>query len=77
LWQESTAPKIDVSAGAGHPKITGATGFLAVNYTSFIPILTKAVQELSAQNDSLKKQNEDLDARLSKIEATLSQTANK
>ena len=36
-----TAPKIDVSAGAGHPKVTGATGFLAVNYTSFIPILTK------------------------------------
>ncbi len=68
-----TAPKIDVSAGDGHPKVTGASGFLAVNYTSFIPVLTKALQELSAQNDSLKKQNEDIDARLGKIEALIYQ----
>ena len=79
-----TAPKIDVSANPGHPKITGATGFLAVNYTSFIPILTKAVQELSTQNDSLQTQidtqqkiNVDLQNQIAELKSIVQTLATK
>lgn len=70
-----TAPKIDHSSDPSKSKVTSSTGFLAVNYISFIPVLTKAIQELSAQNDSLKNENAiqqtinaDLEARIEKLE---------
>ncbi|HEY5461697.1 MAG TPA: tail fiber domain-containing protein [Hanamia sp.] len=62
------APKIDYSAGANQPKNEGTTSFLAVNYISFIPLLTKAVQELNATNESLQKQIADLTARIEALE---------
>lgn len=55
-----TAPIIDHSAGINQAKTIGSTDFLAVNYMGFIPILTKAVQELTSQNDSLTSQNQNL-----------------
>ena len=63
-----TAPKIDNSVGAGRQKSTGSTSFLAVNYISFIPLLTKAVQELSAQNDSIKNENTTLASKVDNLQ---------
>ena len=40
-----------------------------LRYDEFIPVLTKAIQELKAQNDNLKAANEELVARLAKLEA--------
>ena len=37
----------------------------------FVVPLVKAVQELSAKNDSLQKQNEDLEKRMEKLEAMI------
>lgn len=45
--------------------------YLGVNYTGMIPILTKGIQELSAENASLKDQNEALESRLAKLEAQM------
>ena len=40
-----------------------------LRYDEFIPVLTKAIQELKARNDNLKAANEELVARLAKLEA--------
>jgi hypothetical protein len=47
--------------------------YKALNYIGFIPILTAALQELSEKNDALQKQNEDLQDRVSKLEAVVNQ----
>ena len=39
-----------------------------LTYTKFIPILTKAIQELSAKNDSLETSNTALIARIEALE---------
>jgi Chaperone of endosialidase len=39
-----------------------------MNYTSFIPILTKGIQEQQQQIEDLQKQNKELNARLEKLE---------
>ncbi|HYK45526.1 MAG TPA: tail fiber domain-containing protein [Parafilimonas sp.] len=74
-----TALKID-DTRKNEPKLKGTTGFLAVNYISFIPLLTKAVQELSSQNESLKQQTEtqqkintDLQQQVDNLKNALSQ----
>jgi len=42
-----------------------------LSYADFVVPLVKAVQELSTQNDELKKQNDDLAQRLTKLEAMM------
>jgi len=42
-----------------------------LRYAEFVVPLVKAVQELSSQNDALKKENDALEARLDKIEQAL------
>ena len=59
-----TIPTVDHSTNAAHPKVTGTNSFLAVNYVSFIPLLTKAIQELSLENDALKKRLDALEAKI-------------
>ena len=52
--------------------------FKAVNYTEFTPLLIKAVQELSQENEALKRKVEKLntlEARLEKLEALLKTNA--
>ncbi|MBS1655515.1 MAG: tail fiber domain-containing protein, partial [Bacteroidetes bacterium] len=68
LVSSITAPKIDYEAGGNKPKVMGSSNFLAVNYIGFIPLLTEAVQELSIENDALKKQLADLAARVNALE---------
>jgi len=43
-------------------------GTLGLKYNNFIPILTKAIQELKAENDALKTQNESILRRLEALE---------
>ncbi|MEM8528082.1 MAG: tail fiber domain-containing protein [Bacteroidota bacterium] len=43
--------------------------YLGIDYINIIPIVTKAVQELSVENDELKGKNAALEQRLSKLEA--------
>ena len=63
------APKIDHSNR--QTKISGSTDFLAVNYTSFIPLLTRAVQELSTQNDSLKNALQNLQTQIDELKTMI------
>jgi hypothetical protein len=44
------------------------TGIKLVSYSSFVPILTKGMQEQQQQINTLQKENADLKARLEKIE---------
>ena len=43
-------------------------GMLSVRYNDLLSPMVKAIQELKTENDTLKKQNENLEARLKKIE---------
>ncbi len=63
------SPKVDQSGN--ETKITGTTDFLAVNYTSFVPLLTKAVQELSNENDSLMNEIASLKDELEQLKAMI------
>ncbi len=64
LVNSVTVPKVDHSSDIAHPKVIGTTTFLAVNYISFIPLLTKAIQELSLENDVLKTRLDDLEEKV-------------
>ena len=55
-----TVPRVEHSINGSQPKVFGTTSFLAVNYMSFIPLLTKAIQELSAENEALKNKLDEL-----------------
>lgn len=62
------------AAGAKRAQKGETIDFKAVNYTEFTPILMKAVQELSKKTDEieeLKKTNDQLEARLRKLEDLL------
>lgn len=63
LVMNFNAPVFKDPSKDGKHEVTGSTKLFAVNYNGFIPLLTKAVQELSAQNDSLQKQNNDLETK--------------
>jgi hypothetical protein len=74
-------PIVDHSAEDGKA-IKGSSDFLAVNYISFIPLLTKAVQELSSKNDSLQDQigaqqkiNADLQKQIDELKAMITSCA--
>ena len=74
-------PIVDHSAEDGKA-INGSSDFLAVNYISFIPLLTKAVQELSSKNDSLQDQidaqqkiNADLQKQIDELKAMITSGA--
>jgi hypothetical protein len=43
-------------------------GIKMMNYSSFIPVLTKAVQEQQAMIEDLKSQNDELLKRIEKLE---------
>jgi hypothetical protein len=45
--------------------------FKALNYTELIPIIIKGMQELSAQNDSLKKENTEMRSEIENIKAMI------
>jgi len=47
----------------------------SLRYAEFVVPLVKAVQELEAENKTLRAQHADLEARLGKIEALLRQRA--
>ncbi|MDA8693028.1 tail fiber domain-containing protein [Saprospiraceae bacterium] len=53
-------------------KISDNIEFLGVNYIGLIPILTKGLQELSAENEILKVNNKNLEVRIGKLEAAVS-----
>ena len=52
----------------GKAVISNTTKLVTVNYMAFIPILTKAVQELSAQNDSIKNENASLASKVDNLQ---------
>jgi len=54
---------------SGVDKPHSKDGLYGLRYDNFIVPLVKAVQELSQQNDNLKKENEELKSRLDKMEA--------
>lgn len=62
-------------SGVDKPKDENQS-FYGLRYGDFVVPLVKAVQELSNENDELKKQNEALAARLDKIEQSLTQQNN-
>jgi hypothetical protein len=45
------------------------TEYISINYLSFIPVLTKAIQEQQEEVESLKRENETLKARMERLEA--------
>jgi hypothetical protein len=45
------------------------TEYISINYLSFIPVLTKAIQEQQEEIGSLKKENETLKVRMDRLEA--------
>lgn len=47
-------------------------GWMAVNYASFAPIFVEAIQEQQTEIDDLRAANAELEARLARIEAALS-----
>ncbi|MEQ8702916.1 MAG: tail fiber domain-containing protein [Phaeodactylibacter sp.] len=62
------------TAHVAHPKPgeeteLRTTEYISINYLSFIPVLTKAIQEQQEEIESLKKENETLQARLERLEA--------
>jgi len=71
------APIIDHSQKGGKVTIKGSSNFLAVNYISFIPLLTKGIQELSSQNDSLKETNQALQSDNALLHQQLNEISSK
>jgi hypothetical protein len=57
-------------SGIDHPK-NDQQSFYGLRYSEFVAPLVKAVQELSAENDSLKATNDRLEARLDRIKLQL------
>ncbi len=57
-------------SGVDKPKDDNKS-FYGLRYGDFVVPLVKAVQELSNMNDSLKKQNENLEQRVAKLEAIM------
>lgn len=52
-------------------------GYLSVNYTAVIPVLTEAVKELDAENQSLREEVETLKSRMEEIEALMEKLIDK
>lgn len=50
---------------------TDKSGYLSVNYTAVIPVLTEAVKELNTENQYLKQQLKNMEERMAEIEALL------
>mgnify|MGYP006267371059 CR=1 FL=1 len=62
------------TAHVAHPKPgedteLRTTEYISINYLSFIPVLTKAIQEQQEEIESLKKEKEDLYVRMDQLEA--------
>lgn len=62
------------TAHVAHPKPgeeteQRTTEYISINYLSFIPVLTKAIQEQQEEVESLKRENETLKARMERLEA--------
>jgi hypothetical protein len=55
------------------PEVVGqnTNGMLSLDYQKLVPVLTKAIQELSAENTALKTQMAAMDARLVALEGTV------
>jgi hypothetical protein len=67
---ERTAKEVGYDfSGVDAPK--NLNDLYALRYSDFVVPLVKAVQELSQQNDSLKKKNNELEARLSRLESVV------
>ena len=47
------------------------TEYIGINYLSFVPILTKAIQEQQEEIESLRNENEALKARMDRMETML------
>jgi hypothetical protein len=78
---QAIVPEVVVQTGMGPDG-----DYLGVNYTELIPVLTKAIQELKAENDALKAtlvakdtalaaKNESLDKRIAMLEAHMDQAS--
>jgi hypothetical protein len=65
---EATAQKLNYNfSGVDKPK--DKDGLYGLRYSDFVVPLVKAVQELSQQNDSLKRKNNELEARIERLES--------
>jgi hypothetical protein len=59
----------DVQAVLPEAIVTDTDGHLGLNYQDMIPLLVKAIQELSAKNQELLAKNGDIEQRLALLEA--------
>ena len=70
---EKVLPELVVTNYDKSKDIKNPAAYKALNYIGFIPILTAAMQELSQKNDALEKENNNLQARVTKLEALINQ----
>jgi cell division protein FtsB len=52
-------------------------GYQGINYAELTAVLTEAVKELKAENDRLKQENLEVNARLERLEKALETMAEK
>jgi len=67
---EKAAKELDFNF-SGVDAAKNSKDLYGLRYAEFVVPIVKAVQELSAQNESLKAKNDELEARLTKVEALL------
>ena len=81
IWTGFIAQDVEEAAQKSNFNFSGVdkprndSGVYGLRYAEFVVPLVKAVQELSVQNDQLKKQNEDLSKRIQRLELIM-QTKN-
>jgi len=81
VWTGFMAQEVETAANAtgfdfsGVDKPSNEHGVYGLRYAEFVVPLVKAVQELSLQNEQLKKENKELLKRIQRIESILDQKA--
>jgi len=77
IWTGFIAQEVEDAAKKSNFNFSGVdkprseTGVYGLRYAEFVVPLVKAVQELSLQNDQLRKENEELAKRIQRIESIL------
>src|SRR5205823_2644831 len=66
-------PQSQISAGKKVESQSEVVDFKAMNYTEFIPIVIKALQEISQKNTTLEQENEQLKSEYKKLETQIAE----